>query len=375
MIQGPAKTETYYLDESGSSGDLADAGPSLGFGCQPVFVLACLGVDDPVALQEELSRLSRLHRLRSGELKSKHIRTKPRFIADLATYLSIRRLPLFVEVVEKRFQLCAMMVDNLVMPPVGPMDLEPGALWVKKMMAEYMRQYMPEAVMSAYIHACNARTQEATEAVYKALLDWVEPLAQSNEFAWGIHDAAADTLGDFRELDASDPERWRRGLPIPDDSKNGKPFWMLPNLSSFTNIYARLNHRHGRRVKDLVLIHDEQLQFDQILHKSKVAAESMARQKAVPSLRFANYDFAEQAQLTFARSDESAGIQAADLLAGFTMRYAQDVLFAENTVHPSATEAFQSLLELSVPRLAIGFNFMTSTPHAGKIQLFGVSPR
>ena len=125
-----------------------------------------------------------------------------------------------------------------------------------------------------------------------------------------------------------------------------------------------MNRRHRRRVKDVVLIHDEQLQFDQILHKSKVAAESMARQKAVASLRFANYDFAEQAQLTFARSDESAGIQAADLLAGFIMRYAQEVIFAEKTVHLAATAAFQALLELSVPRLSVGFNFMTSTLHA-----------
>ena len=90
----------------------------------------------------------------------------------------------------------------------------------------------------------------------------------------------------------------------------------------------------------------------------------MARQKAVASLRFANYDFAEQAQLTFARSDESAGIQAADLLAGFIMRYAQEVIFAEKTVHLAATAAFQALLELSVPRLSVGFNFMTSTLHA-----------
>lgn len=38
--------ETYFLDDSGSSGDLVGTGSALDFGQQPVFVLACVGVDD-----------------------------------------------------------------------------------------------------------------------------------------------------------------------------------------------------------------------------------------------------------------------------------------------------------------------------------------
>lgn len=94
---------TYYLDESGSSGDLVSAGESFDFARQPVFALACIGVHDMPDLENEINRLKARHRVQSEELKSTAVKYKPAFVTEMAAYLELKRLPVFIEVVDKRF--------------------------------------------------------------------------------------------------------------------------------------------------------------------------------------------------------------------------------------------------------------------------------
>lgn len=112
-------------------------------------------------------------------------------------------------------------------------------------------------------------------------------------------------------------------LPIP-DNKFKKRVWILPNLSAFTNIYARMNLYQKGRLADVRLIHDEQLQFDEILEASKGAAEAL-RERAVEMFTpHSDFNFQESASLSFASSTKSVGVQVADILAGFCMRYVRD---------------------------------------------------
>jgi len=135
---------------------------------------------------------------------------------------------------------------------------------------------------------------------------------------------------------------------------------MLPNLSCLTNIYARLNQLHGKKVAGLTLHHDEQAQFDEILENSKEAVERLAEQDSVPELRHGDYAFTEQATLEFVTSTDDAGIQAADVIAGFTMRHVQAVLFG-GVPDEAHRKAFQDLLALTDRARALGFNFVTMT--------------
>jgi hypothetical protein len=73
------------------------------------------------------------------------------------------------------------------------------------------------------------------------------------------------------------------------------------------------------------IIHDEQLQYGHILDDGKRASEEFAERGLTWPLPHADYGFTQGAHLTFASSDTSAGIQAADVIAGFVMRYVQDV--------------------------------------------------
>ena len=46
-------------------------------------------------------------------------------------------------------------------------------------------------------------------------------------------------------------------LPSPDDSTRGKPNWTLPNLTSLTDVYARISLCEGGNIAGVRLIHDE----------------------------------------------------------------------------------------------------------------------
>jgi hypothetical protein len=96
----------YYRDESGNTGDLVRTGDRIDFGSQPIFVLVCLGLLEETSLEREVQRLRSVHKIQGAELKSTNLRNKPGFVSDLATYLRHNQVPLFIEVVEKRYCLC-----------------------------------------------------------------------------------------------------------------------------------------------------------------------------------------------------------------------------------------------------------------------------
>ena len=64
-------TVSFYIDESGHSGDLVKTGNAYDFLDQPYFALACVGVEDEERLAHLVTDLKLRHRLPHGELKSK----------------------------------------------------------------------------------------------------------------------------------------------------------------------------------------------------------------------------------------------------------------------------------------------------------------
>jgi hypothetical protein len=349
---------TYYLDESGSSGDLVKAGDSFDFAQQPVFALACIGVYDMPELENEIKRLKAQHRVQSAELKSTAVKNKPAFVTEMATYLRLKRLPVFIEIVDKRFFFCMNMVSHLILPAGGPIDHEPETMWIRNVFAEYLHAELPKSVMQAYVDACDERSLEATGRAYDTLLSWLQDGRDGDEIAGALRQSVANSRMEFDALASQQADAWRAGLPIPDQSKRGKLFWMLPNLSSFTNIYARINLFHDRVVGGLTLVHDEQEQYDQILSEGKITAEKLLELGMDMPLAHADYAFTQQASLIFRRSADCVGIQAADVLAGFVGRYVQANLDSAVVPNGAHSEALRSLLNLSEPMRGTGINFV-----------------
>ena len=179
-----------------------------------------------------------------------------------------------------------------------------------------------------------------------------------DEITEALRHAVGESRTDF-EAAAQQGEASRFGLPIPDQSKTNKSFWMLPNLSSFTNIYARINLLHERAVEGITLVHDEQAQFDRVLESGNIATEKLLDLGAHLSLAHSDYGFEQQAD---------SRIFAARLIVlaskwpmfwpGLSCVLFKAIWREMWACVTQYSEAFRLLLTFSDPRRGTGINFL-----------------
>lgn len=74
---------TFYFDESGHTGDTVNRGEHYDFKGQPFFVLAAVGLEDEDAMASRIIGLRQRHKIAHGELKSRSLQAKPKFVADI----------------------------------------------------------------------------------------------------------------------------------------------------------------------------------------------------------------------------------------------------------------------------------------------------
>jgi uncharacterized protein YejL (UPF0352 family) len=361
----------FYLDESGNSGDLTRSGRDMDFGGQEIFALASIGTDDPDALARELERLRQHHRVQAAELKSSALKSKPALVGELLAFLRRHELPLLVEVVDKRFMIVANMINNLVLPAVGACDVTPEAQWFRNELAEYLQAQAPPGVIAAYVAACDAPSATSIVAAFDSLLDRLDERDASDERAEALRFFTRDSLSDFMTAGPETEAAQQRCLPPPDLGKKGQSIWMLPNLTSLTNIYARINRYRRRRLTDVVILHDEQAHFDAILADAKALAERLAAEGSAMPARFADYHLVEHATLNFASSAQTPGIQAADVVAGFVMRYVKSVLHDGTAPDPVVRDIFDTLMDFTDPVQGLGVNFVLTNHDVVRL---GVQP-
>lgn len=322
---GPIAPRHYFLDESGTSGDLARIAPGLDFQNQPIFVLCAVGLDDEASLTASLEGIRRHRFPQAAELKSNNGHATPGVITALLDTIDALSGVVLLEVMDKRFTLAATMINTLILRPVCAADQAPTGLWLRAQLAEQLHETAPAEVFDAFIRACREPSEITLKAAFRAVLDWVPPSTPRQTPAGAIRFFSLDSLKDFRKAGASKPDVLRRYLPLPDPGHTGKEVWILPHLSAFTNIYARINKLRGGRVGDVRIVHDDQPYFCEILRMAKAATEGLGDGDVI-DLQRADYRFIETSELAFVPSTDSSGVQAADLIAGFAMRYVRAAL-------------------------------------------------
>jgi hypothetical protein len=343
-------------------------GGKFDFGDQPMFTLACIGIDDLAALESEIERLKALHKVQGGEIKSSSIRSKPLFVHDLIAFLKQQRAPVFIEVVDKKFFICANIVSTLILPAANEVNFTSEAHWLRNVIAEYLRVHIPDAIMRSVIDACDRPSNEAVGHVFAVLLEWLGSRPGTDEVAAGTVRFLEDTQTDFKQLGPD--EDFARFLPIPDKGKRDQTYWMLPNLSSFTNIYARINFHHRGRLTGVKLVHDEQAHFDQILIQAKAAAENLASLGFVIEVPHADFWFVEHADLIFEKSTNSTGLQAADCLAGFVMRYVLNSLRSPDLADEASAMTFHRILTMTDLAVGVGVNFVLTSSDIRRLGVY-----
>ena len=361
----------YYIDESGNTGDLTTASIASYVREQRMFTLAAVGCDLDAPFNESFEALKTAHRIQSPEVKSKQGYDRPQFVSGLLDLLEERGCPIFIEAVDKHYFVIANIIDRIVVPYVGVCDVQPRTLWVKGVMADHMAVYGPPELAQAFIACCQSRDYVEVRDFYKQIIRWAQTSRLPTE---GVAEAfvrfTRDSLKDFRKLPKS--QAVERALPIPDTSPKGKLLWVLPNLTSFTHIYARINHYLEKQVSGVTLFHDEQLQFGDILLQNKLVMEAFTDENVTPPLKTADFQFSAAASLRFLRSHDSIGIQIADVLAGFIARYIQDAVWGDGAMDGERESVFSRLVTAGDRNRGTGVNIVAP---ASLVRLLGIEPR
>lgn len=355
----------YCIDESGNTGDLIRVNFESGFGDQPIFSLAAVGVPDAPALQEEIERLKPLHGIQGAELKSKGLHSKNKFVRDLLHYIRDNEYPVFLELMDKKFMICAKIASSHLLPTLQGAGISPHKHLVINLMADCIFHKAPDGVFRAYLDACRVPSEASVRRSLRELGAMPLPGGEPGLVFATAH-YARESLKKFDELSRTDDAAFLRFLPSPDKNKRGTSVWILPNLSALTNIYARINLFTKRGLSSVRLVHDEQDHFDEILEVAKVQTEGLGQAARDFHTPAADYEMVNRASMAFASSSENIGIQLADVIAGFAMRYLRDWTIGRRS-DQFAREAFEILLDMGNPATGVGINFMVSTPTFEKL--------
>ena len=111
------------------------------------------------------------------------------------------------------------------------------------------------------------------------------------QIAQGVAHMIEVAEAEYRELTDAQSDPWLRFLPPSDLNKHAKQVWMLPNLTSFTSIYARMNRYYGRGLA---------FEVESILRHGKATPERLGSAMDLPSTPQSDYRFEEVATIEFA---------------------------------------------------------------------------
>ncbi len=361
----------YFIDECGHSGDLARNSAAPDFGDQPIFTLAAIGIADELALQKEIEKLKARHNVRLAELKSSKLIDRPGLTLDVARMVCAANVPWFIEVMDKKFTIATYIVSFQLLPPIRGFIEDQRSHFIKNVLADYIFDRAPDRVYTAFVDACRAPSNASLHDQLDALIEFAESSPPEDVQSIALLQLAKDTFDAYRSsVKDGEEDAHKRYLPPLDKGKYGKPVWMLPNQTAFTNIYARINLCEGGHLSSVQLIHDEQHQFDEVIRTSKSNAESLQDLAAQVLTPHSDFRFRESAFLAFSKSSVSLGLQVADVLAGFCMRYAKDFFEDRDRLSPTAHATYDLLRRHTNPMTGTGVNLVMSTEQHRELSLF-----
>jgi hypothetical protein len=328
-------TMEYYLDESGNTGDLANHGTIAGFANQPIFSLAAIGTAAPATLAEAFDELRRSHRIGLSEIKSTRLLSRPAFVLDLVRYMRHKQLPFFVELVDKRYFLCSYITSLHLFRSLSWVPENAALHYAINVTADYLCDGDSEGILSSFVAACEDPSGHNLRGYFNSLLEFGSPTSNDDVRGYAVLRGAAASLEEYESACGNGTSDTHLDfLPSPDAGKHGKLIWALPNLASLMNIYARINLYQGGNLSDVKLIHDEQVQFDDVLLRNKNVAESL-RIGVRAFTPHSDFNFRESATLSFTSSTGSweYGIVVEGICRGGLMPFA--TFFS---IHPEATQ-------------------------------------
>jgi len=294
---------------------------------QPSFCLAAIMEGEEGEFDELGREILRTYQRQRSELKSKT--APPAAYTKLFDVLLERRRPIVVEAVD--MELYA--IDHVVSFVLHAVPLASGRDIDASERANTFADTLIEAgvndlVLPPYRAFAKDPREETgrpfVDAMTTALAGAIERHRDRREVLTAMERALRETLEARRSEHAEVEAYWRSFLPPPDETQAANPQTMLPHTSSFSGVCWRLNKLAGGT--PFVVRHDEQNEFGPILRATLQQLEAFPRGLAMQLNRSAHGRFQDfvfppgRAALEFVRSEDTPGVQLADLVAGFVTR-------------------------------------------------------
>lgn len=313
----------FYIDESGNTGDLIITKNNSNFSSQEYFTLACISLNDAELddINEYIKKLKLKYKIQTSELKFSKMKglfgKKMGFILELLKYIETN-CRFIIEIVDKKYIVCTNIVHCFINPPYEQSDLALSES--KKIHQEYSQWVYDNITLDFLIKFTDVArnpSENSVDELFCELLSLTQGVDDPS--SQDIYNATLKSLNIFKKFKKNkhlDRDAYTYFLPLPETNKKGKLIGILPYVGSFYNIHARLNSLFDRDLSEVVLVHDNQSHFDQII---QLYHESAVVNTNEYSKVFDNADFVflNISSLEFRDDKDSIGLQIADLFAGF----------------------------------------------------------
>ena len=360
---------TYYIDESGNTGDLIISANNKNFSNQEYFSLACIGIEDNQIseFEKKVSDLKTKYKIQSEELKSTSIYNKKiSFIDEVIDYLENINANVLIELVDKKYIIAINIVNCLIHPQYFTKhNTETQQLMI--IITSYLYNYLPTSFYIEFSNTARNPSQEGLEMLFSNLEKCLKDLNSDMSLAIISHlQESYDDYKIMKKQDKIDRPAYTYFLPLSDKNKRNQLIGILPHISSFTNIHARLNLIHDNDLVKHEIIHDNQDHFDEIIkyyHESSVKNTVDENHYINPNSNF-NFNFTEHTKLKFEDSKQSLGIQIADLFAGLSAKVAHSIISdntkLKNTDFDIALNILNKVQLFNNKKLGLGVNIVAA---------------
>ena len=319
----------YYIDESGNTGDLIMTEENLNFSSQEYFTLSCIGFEDEVLSDLEIfiNKLKKQYKIQNKELKFAKMKgifdKKIGFILELLKYIE-KDSKVLIEIVDKKYIISTNIVHCLVNPPYFQSQKDDEKeKQLHFILAQWIYDYIPNEFFVKFSNIARNPSEKGLKELFCNLLEIIEKI--DNEMSDAMVSYVKESIDDYdimkqKFINEKDTrEAYTYFLPLPDKNKRGELIGMLPHISSFTNLHARLNHIYENDLSSITIIHDNHDHFDEII---KLYHHDVLNNKKLKNSKFemADYNFTSISKLEFHDDKNKIGLQIADIFAGLINR-------------------------------------------------------
>lgn len=292
------------------------------FASQEYFTLACVGFEKETLdnLPLFINNLKKRYKIQNPKLKSANIKhifgKKVGFILELLKYIE-EKSKILIEIVDKKYIISINIVNHLINPPYFNSNNQEEIQKLNLIFSQWVYQYIPNDFFINFSNTSRNPTEEGLENLFQNLLNIVKGI--NNELSEAIILAIKESVDDYQIIKNNESNYNRKAytffLPLPDYNKRNELIGMLPYISSFTSIHARLNYLYGNNLSLITIVHDNQSHFDDILKEYHTSA--LENNSFKKYFEFANYNFQCLSNLEFHDDANEIGLQIADIFAGF----------------------------------------------------------